>query len=298
MSFLDRLRLSLIATLLITGLAGCSPPGDSQQDEEKEPHYVLGASRVKALDFDGAVEAFEEALEVDPHSAAAHFELGWLYDEKVSDPAAAIYHYQQFLKFNPKADNAQIVVQRINSCKQQLAANSLELPSTPAAQQQLEHLVEQNRQLQQQVDQLQGVIKQWNAYYASVQAAQAAQPTQPRPAPSANTQPATGTVSPTPDDISAAPNNGSPIAGTQPEVPNDGTASARPAPRATAHTSTSTTPASSTSSRSSKHSHTVQSGETLASIARKAGVSLAALEDANPGINPKKLRAGQIVTIP
>lgn len=294
MLFLGRLRLSLTATLLIAGLAGCSPSGSSQQDEEKEPYYVLGAGRVKAMDFEGASEAFEEALEANPHSAAAHFQLGWLYENKVPDPAAAIYHYQQYLKYDPKADNAQIIAQHINSCKQLLAANSLELPSTPAAQQQLEHLVEQNRALQQQVDQLQGVIKQWNAYYDSVKAAQASQPavqTSQQPQTSASGTQPSANVSSTPDDISASPIPSDTTTPTrQPDPVSDTTAK-----RSTTHSSTNYT---TTSSRYTKHSHTVQSGETMASIARKSGVSLNALLEANPSINPKKLRAGQTVIIP
>jgi LysM repeat protein len=42
----------------------------------------------------------------------------------------------------------------------------------------------------------------------------------------------------------------------------------------------------------------VVSGETLAGIARKQGISLAALEAANPGVNPKKLKAGQMLNLP
>ncbi len=44
--------------------------------------------------------------------------------------------------------------------------------------------------------------------------------------------------------------------------------------------------------------HTVAAGETLASIARKAGVSLAAIQAANPGINPRKMSVGQTVKLP
>ena len=36
----------------------------------------------------------------DPRSGLAHFELGCLYDQ--ADPAAAIYHYEQYLKLAPK----------------------------------------------------------------------------------------------------------------------------------------------------------------------------------------------------
>jgi LysM repeat protein len=116
------------------------------------------------MDYQGAIEAFEQSLETNPHSAAAHFELGWLYDEKAPDPAAAIYHYGQYLKLNPNADNAEVIRQRIYRCKQQLAADVLPLPSAPAAQQQLENLAGQNRQLQDEVN-------KWRAYYASQLAA-------------------------------------------------------------------------------------------------------------------------------
>ena len=71
-----------------------------------------------------------------------------LYEEKVPDPAAAIYHYQQYLKLNPNAGNADVIKQHIEACKQQLAADVLPCRASSAAQQQLEQLAEQNRQLQ------------------------------------------------------------------------------------------------------------------------------------------------------
>ena len=102
MSFWIRLVSGACVVWLAVALSGCTPSGRSQLSEEKEPHFVLGKSRVNAMDFQGAIEAFEQSLEANPHSAAAHFELGWLYDEKTSDPAAAIYHYQEYLKLNPQ----------------------------------------------------------------------------------------------------------------------------------------------------------------------------------------------------
>ena len=158
MSLWPRSAILIFAAWISFSLAGCSP--DGQPDDEKEPHFLLGKSRVQAMDFQGAVEAFEESLDANPHSAAAHFELAWLYDEKESDPAAAIYHYQQYLKYDPNASNADVIKQRIYTCKQQLAADVLPLPSSPAAQQQLEKLAEQNRQLQDEV-------AKWHAWYAS-----------------------------------------------------------------------------------------------------------------------------------
>jgi LysM repeat protein len=44
--------------------------------------------------------------------------------------------------------------------------------------------------------------------------------------------------------------------------------------------------------------HTVAAGETPAAIARKLSLNLDALLAANPGLNPKKLRVGQILNLP
>jgi LysM repeat protein len=264
MSFWFRIYFSVLAIGLGLTLGGCSPSDQSQLDEEKEPHFVLGNSRVNAMDYQGAIEAFQESLEVNPRSASAHFRLACLYDTKESDPAAAIYHYQEYLRLDPKADNAEVITQRIYSCKQQLATDVLQMPSAPAAQLQLEKLVEQNHELQRQVDTLKELVKQW-INYANQKAAQP----NPSPVPN-NTQPVIAS-SPSPDDISS-----------QPSI------TSQPAPAKNSG------PAASPKLRT----HTVVAGETLAAIARKSGVSLNSLLAANPGLNPKKLRVGQPVNLP
>jgi LysM repeat protein len=258
-----------VAAAILIGVAGGCEPGQNSLDEEKEPHFVLGNSRVNAMDYAGAIEAFQESLEVNPRSAAAHFRLACLYDTKESDPAAAIFHYQEYLRLEPKADNAEVIKQRIYSCKQQLAADVLQMPSAPAAQQQLEKIVEQNRQLQQQVDGLTEKLRQWNAFYANQKIA----PPNPAPAPSNSQTPTSG--SPTPDDISSQPNTAS-----------------QSVPARSSH------PAPSPPAKPKPHTHTVATGETLAAIARKTGISLNSLLAANPGVDPKKLHVGQTVNLP
>ena len=274
MRFFARLVPFAPAVLLGVVLAGCSPDDQNAGDDEKEPHFVLGKSRVNAMDYSGAVEAFQESLEVSPHSAQAHYQLACLYDTKISDPAAAIYHYQEFLRLDPKTEIADLIRRRIDGCKQQLATDVLQLPSAPAAQQQLEKLVEKNRQLQDQVDKL-------NAYITAVQAAQknTPPPAQYVPAQSIRAQNATPqnmvaapaqTTSYTPDDISTPPPPGMKI-----------------------------TPLPSLRAKPFKpHTHVVAARETMAAIARNAGISLTALEAANPGVSPKKLRVGQTLNLP
>ena len=270
MSFFGKWNIVLLAAALLAAGAGCSPMDQGSMDEEKEPHYVLGKSRVNAMNYTGAIEAFEESLEANPHSAQAHYQLAMLYENQESDPAAAIYHYQQYLKYDPKTENAEIIAQHIASCKQQLAADVLQLPSAPAAQQQLEKLTEENHRLHDQ-------LTQWQDYYAAQQAAAKTNP----PTPQYNPAPQPQATSLTPDDVSS-----------QTATPT----ATRSATTATVSTTTHRT--TSTPSATRSHTHTVAPGETLASIARKHGISLSALESANPEVNPRKLKAGQVLNLP
>lgn len=242
-------------------MSGCSPD-QSSSDEEKEPHFVLGQSRVNAMDYQGAIEAFEESLEVNPHSAQAHYQLAMLYDTKVPDPAAAIYHYEQYLKFEPNAPNAAIIQQRIEACKQQLAADVLALPASSATQQQLEKLIEQNRQLQDEV-------AKWRAYYASQLS-------------------------------NATPQNVSTISQTQTPTPNSAmrnsaeqNTSGQSGGVATVHSAT-----TSTTITARTRTITVASGETAMAICRKHDIKLSALQSANPEVNLSRLHVGQTLNLP
>jgi LysM repeat protein len=55
--------------------------------------------------------------------------------------------------------------------------------------------------------------------------------------------------------------------------------------------------ANSRSSATKLRTHMVAAHETFAAIARKYGINLNALITANPGINPKKLRVGQVINL-
>ncbi len=166
-----RILFSVCVGCLSLLLAGCTP-SVSRQSEEQEPHFVLGIERLNAMDYRGAIEEFQKSLEADPDSAAAHFQLACLYDQQVPDFAAAIYHYEQYLALETNAANADIVRQRIQACKMQLAANVLVLPCSPAAQRQIEEITSQNHQLQTEVRNLQANLHQWRVFYARLMAAQ------------------------------------------------------------------------------------------------------------------------------
>src|SRR5580698_4648281 len=130
--------LSCAAGILLALIAsGCFPSGDSPLDEQKEPHFITGKNLASQMDYQGAVDAFEKALEVNPRSASAHFELAWIYENKAAptnDFAAAIYHYNCYLKLLPKSDKAELVNSHVNSCKLELAKTVSSFAVSPSTQ--------------------------------------------------------------------------------------------------------------------------------------------------------------------
>lgn len=242
-------RLVCLALAFLCGvmLCGCFPGSDAQWDEEKEPHFLKGRARVNAMDYRGAIESFLQALEVNPRSAAAHKELGWLYAEKESDPAAAIYHFERYLKLRPNPDEAARIQPHIIRLKQDLAKAVWPIPSTSTAQREIEQLVEENRQLREEVE-------KWRAYFSSRGISNVAA--------IAHAQ--------APSGVSVTP--------ARTEVQ----------PVRTVQNSAPVTP----------RTHVVASGESPSSIARKYGLRVDALLEANPGLNPRRLQIGQVITLP
>ena len=246
-------------------LGGCSLSGESPQDDQRGAPFVLGKSLVNAMDFSGAAAAFQEALEVSPHSAAAHYQLAWLYENKLSDPAAAIYHYQEYLALDPKAGNPDVIRQHIYGCKQQLVMDVMQLPSAPAAQQQIEKLAEQNRRLQDELD-------KWRAY--STRPKTTPVPIPPPPRQLRRSRRPVSQQFPIADYVSTQ----TPLR-TLPATP----VNARPGPPAP-------------DSRADPYD--CRPRRNAGSRARKTGVSIPALQAANPGLNPRHLGVGQVVNLP
>jgi len=245
-------------------MSACGPSGSSPLEEEKEPHFLAGKSRASTLDYKGAIECFEKALQINPKSASAHFELAWIFDQKEVDPVAAVYHYQRYLLLRPNADNTDLAKQRIMICKQALAETVALGPVTEKMQRQFEQVTEDNKRLIEENKQLREKLEKWSSYAARLQT-----PTNP-----------SGAQAPQLPRAAAQKPNNQPSLG----VP------AQPATAAQTGTPSSAPP--------SNRTHSVQSGETPSLIARKYGVRLETLMAANPNLDPRRLRVGQILRIP
>ena len=106
-----------IAAVLGVVLSACGTRTNRVVDEEKEPYYLKGQEYLRQLNHEDAIGAFHQALEVNPRSSAAHKELGILYEKHENDPAASIYHYRRFLKLNPDSPIAKDIADRVSGCQ-------------------------------------------------------------------------------------------------------------------------------------------------------------------------------------
>ena len=258
---------SVAAAFLILFCFGCSPRAKAPVDEERNPYFVEGKERIGTQDYKAAIAAFEKALEANPRSALAHFELGYLYEQhsaqREDDYVAALYHYNQVVRLRPHvwpADNAR---QRIASCKQELVRSQSLAPVYQQTIRELDRLKEENAQLRRQIETL-------NAQVAS----QFVAPT------------SLGNISrqPTP--------GGSTTASKAPVESND-----TPTLVATNSASPLAKERSSQPSRTFR-THTVRARETPYSIARSYGIKVDALLAANPGLDAHRMKTGQTINVP
>jgi LysM repeat protein len=265
MNFSRVLSLGLAVTALLA-VTGCFPPSAGTADEQKDPYYLSGKRRVNSLDFTGALEDFEKALEANPRSSVAHLELGILHEQRTKDYSAAIYHFDRFLKYKPDSDLAESIRQHIVACKQELARTISLGPVNQMVQRDLERLdglTKENAQLKTQLEQVQNQMSQLIAMQMGQQ-----QQLQQRAQPGQTGQPLR--VGPPPSGN-----------GTRPTVS---------ATNVTLHAGVPTPGAGRT--------HVIQPGDTFYKISKQYKVSEAALKTANPGVDSRRMKLGQTLKIP
>lgn len=267
-----RLRCFALMLVLCLGLSGCSPTAETQSAEQNNRHFRAGKEKLAALDYKGAVESFERSLEDNPRSALAHFELGVLFEQHENDYAAALYHYNKALKLRPNDYPAENIRLRVPACKQELVkADSLAVIN-PGALRETERLRDENTGLRRHIALLQGQL--------------ASRPPAGPPVGSSGGLRA-GARESSYSSAAASPSR------TNPPVRGDlGTAGRGVVAGAS-------DPArSGTLTPGRMRTHAVKPGETAFSIARQYQTRTDSLLSANPGLDPKRLRVGQVLNIP
>jgi LysM repeat protein len=253
---------SAFVCFLCALLAGCSLSGARVQDEEKDADFQAGKSRLRSMDYTGAMEAFQKAIETNPRSAAAHLELGLIRSQNVTgDWARAIYHLERYLELKPKASNAELIRQQITLCKRELAREVPLANVNAQVQHELEksaRIARENEELRHQIEQL---MAQAGRHDPSRQDAGA--PAGLPPGPARDARPPTGVQAPPGFVARVLP------ASPPPDIRSP-----------------------------ARRTHLVKSGETLYSIAHQYGLKWPDLQKANAGVRPQDLRPGRVLVVP
>lgn len=258
------------ACLLLAGLlAGCDWLAQPGVDARREGNFQDGLRWKEQGRVPQARDSFYRSLDVNPHNFHAHLQLGDLYRSDGSNQVRSVYHYERYKELAAaQADGGKFRDQSaddgIRNAKIELArqyANTL-LNDQRIAE--LDALRRTNSFLNQQIQ----VLQQQNVHLAR-QVASLTNSLYAPPPPLTSAPPST----------IVAPDRASPPQAAQPANPS-GRPPAPPAP----------TPAPRT--------HRVAPGETFSRIAALHGVRPAALQAANPRLDPRKLKPGQVLVLP
>ncbi len=118
-----RLWRPLLALLGLSLLAGCGNPDKTAAVlETDESQYRYGLQMERDGRQDDALAAFARVIKSrDDDAPESHLESGQIYLNLKNDPVSAIYHFQHFLAAKPKAEQAPMVRQLIETAEKNFA---------------------------------------------------------------------------------------------------------------------------------------------------------------------------------
>jgi tetratricopeptide (TPR) repeat protein len=99
--FFFPMRAVAVAGMLLM-LAGCER---FFQDHSKSA-LDSGDKKYAEGDYQGAVQYYEDALDGTPATAEIHYKLALLFDDKLKNPLAAMYHFQRYIDLKPSGSHA------------------------------------------------------------------------------------------------------------------------------------------------------------------------------------------------
>jgi LysM repeat protein len=248
-----------LCVLFLLACCGCEPGPETQVDEQKNPFFLAGKDRIASHDYKGAIEAFEKALESSPKSVLAHFELGVLYEQH-SEQKDSDYISAMY-------HYQQVIRLRPNeypadNARQRIAGCKQELVKGEALAPVAQNLVRENDRLKEENRTLRTQLDVMRTDINKLA----------QRSPGATSSPGTTLQ---PETTARVRTNTPPVAYRVTPLP--------PPPTGTVATA---------------KTHTIRSGETAYSIARRYKVSVNSLLSANPRMDPRRMKIGDVLSIP
>lgn len=267
--------------------AGCDRWAVNPRNEAQEANFIEGNNFRIQGQTNRAIQSFEQALHVNPSNALAHLAVADLYFS-TGDFTSAAYHYSRCnrlqIERNGKPDPT--IQNSIDGCELQLAVKY----SDKLGRQQTDSRMDELRQkLAEREDALEKLSKE------VARLRLAANGSSPSPATSDFTSAPAYQASPVAP-VTSAPTSTGGVTQQAPQSREQPRAT-RTAPQPPPDRST-PSPSGATRNVPRSRTYTVRAGDTPTAIARRAGVSTKAFMAANPGLNPSRLRPGQVLNFP
>lgn len=159
------MKTGMILVALAAGLLfsfGCG-----REDSAQHPLYRKGEQLRKEGNPVEAESYFRRYLERVPNAPLGHLALAGLYDESLGNPAAALYHYDEYLRLIPADSPDRATVEQYRQLVRAKLLRELSgepLPELPAVA-----LTEENRKLRQLNEQMKLYIVNQNRKIAELQ---------------------------------------------------------------------------------------------------------------------------------
>ena len=106
----------------------CACDSQATKREMKHPIFRKASLLVEKGNYKEAVVYYKKYLQNHPKSAYAHLALATIYDENLSEPISAIYHYREFLALSDNAQEKQEVKLFLELCEKCLGVATQPLP--------------------------------------------------------------------------------------------------------------------------------------------------------------------------
>jgi tetratricopeptide (TPR) repeat protein len=292
----SRFSLVLMAVMALTGCNSQADKDPTQTDSDSNPNYKQAQQDLDNNNPEGAVADYQAALAANPKLPGAHYELGMIYANKLSDPISAIYHFKRFLELSPNTDKKDQVQTIIDKQGQTYASS---LPNAGPSADDMTKLQADNAALKKEVDDANNTISKLQTKLTESEKVAAAPPapmeaTVPTATSTSADESSTAAGGPA---TAAPPASGAP-AGPQRALPVDQTTAAE-GNASTDNASTNAAPVSTAGARS----YTVVKGDSYWRIAKKmypgdTKNGVAKIQEANKQTMGKPLKIGQILVVP
>ena len=105
--------VTILSVTLVLLFSSCRNYQGSDVSEQQHPDMVKAAERVQQQDLEGAMVLYQGLLQKDPEFASAHLRLGMVYQTR-REPVSAVYHFRRYLEQRgEEGDTAQAVERMI-----------------------------------------------------------------------------------------------------------------------------------------------------------------------------------------